>query len=286
MANRRMFSQTIIDSDDFLDMPLSTQSLYFHLAMRADDEGFINNPKKICRMIGAGQDELKILIGKRFLLHFNSGVVVIKHWLIHNMIRKDRMKETLHSEEKAQLTIKDNGIYTDSPIPVAIPDVAECQPVDNQLSAQVSIGKVRLGEVSNNIEHLDDAHEEALKLNKSFDEKMLKEKILDHFEACWKLYPVKKGKDKITLPDKKELFKYSQEQIQTCINNLVKEYPDKQYQMHGRRFFKGDFKDYLESDYKPSVSVVKKNSFNQIDERKKDNDYITAMLAKKSKAMR
>jgi len=148
MADRRMFSKTIIDSDDFLDMPLSTQSLYFHLAMRADDEGFINNPKKICRMIGSSQDELKLLIGKRFLLSFESGVVVIKHWLIHNMIRKDRMKETLYHEEKSRLGLKDNKVYTEIRESVDIPMVAERQPTDNQLSAQVSIGKDRLEEVS------------------------------------------------------------------------------------------------------------------------------------------
>lgn len=148
MAERRMFSKQIIDSDDFLDMPLSTQSLYFHLAMRADDEGFINNPKKICRMIGTGQDELKILIAKRFLLTFESGVVVIKHWLVHNMIRKDRVKETLYSEEKSLISVKDNGAYTETSEPLQLLNAAECQPNDNQMSAQVRLGEVRLGKDS------------------------------------------------------------------------------------------------------------------------------------------
>jgi len=148
MANRRMFSQTIIDSDAFLDMPLSTQALYFHLSMRADDEGFINNPNKICRMIGAGIDELKLLTAKRFIIQFQSGVVVIKHWLIHNMIRKDRMKQTLHSEEKAQIKVKDNDIYTESLVMLDTTMVALGQPNDNQMSAQDRLGKDRLGEVS------------------------------------------------------------------------------------------------------------------------------------------
>ena len=99
MAEKRMFSKKIIDSDAFLDMPLSTQALYFHLSMRADDEGFINNPKKVSRMIGCGEDDLKLLIAKNFIIPFESGVVVIKHWLIHNTIRKDRAKETLYKEE-------------------------------------------------------------------------------------------------------------------------------------------------------------------------------------------
>lgn len=81
-----MFAKAIIDSDAFLDMPLSTQALYFHLAMRADDEGFVGNPKKIQRMIGASDDDCRILISKRFILTFQSGIVVIKHWRIHNYI--------------------------------------------------------------------------------------------------------------------------------------------------------------------------------------------------------
>lgn len=112
MAEKRMFAKQIIDSDAFLDMPLSTQTLYFHLSMRADDDGFINNPKKIQRMIGASEDDLKVLIGKRFIIPFESGIVVIKHWRIHNYIQKDRYKPTAYTEERSQLKLKDNGVYT------------------------------------------------------------------------------------------------------------------------------------------------------------------------------
>jgi hypothetical protein len=107
-----MFAKTIIDSDAFLDMPLSTQGLYFHLSMRADDDGFINNPKKIQRMIGCADDDLKLLVAKNFILPFDSGVVVIKHWRIHNYIRGDRRKDTVYVEEMAQLHVKDNGAYS------------------------------------------------------------------------------------------------------------------------------------------------------------------------------
>lgn len=107
-----MFAKTIIDSDAFLDMPLSTQALYFHLSMRADDDGFINNPKKIQRMVGCGDDDLKLLMAKRFILVFESGVIVIKHWKIHNYIRNDRYKPTLYQDEKALLADKDNKAYT------------------------------------------------------------------------------------------------------------------------------------------------------------------------------
>ena len=113
MAERRMFSKQIIDSDVFLDMPQSSQNLYFHLNMRADDEGFINNPKKIMRIIGSNQNDLEILLAKRYLLSFNSGVIVIKHWKLHNKIRKDRLKETLYLDEKAQIKQKKNGNYTE-----------------------------------------------------------------------------------------------------------------------------------------------------------------------------
>jgi hypothetical protein len=94
MAEKRMFAKTIIDSDAFLEMPQSTQLLYFHLAMRADDDGFVNNIKSIMRNIGCKEDDAKVLIAKRFIIPFESGVVVIKHWRIHNYIQKDRYKQT------------------------------------------------------------------------------------------------------------------------------------------------------------------------------------------------
>ena len=108
-----MFAKTIVDSDAFLDMPLSTQSLYFHLNMRADDDGFINNPKKIQRMIGCSDDDLKLLIAKRFIIPFESGIVVIKHWKIHNYIQKDRYKPTIYQEEKNLISEKENKAYTE-----------------------------------------------------------------------------------------------------------------------------------------------------------------------------
>ena len=107
-----MFAKTIIDSDAFLDMPMSSQSLYFHLSMRADDEGFINNPKKIQRMLGASEDDLKLLIAKGFLITFDTGVVVIKHWRIHNYLQNDRVKPTVYQDERALLRIKENKSYS------------------------------------------------------------------------------------------------------------------------------------------------------------------------------
>lgn len=139
-----MFAKTIIDSDAFIDMPLSTQALYFHLSMRADDDGFINNPKKVQRMIGASDDDLKVLIMKRFIIPFESGIVAIKHWKIHNYIRNDRYKPTVYVEEKAMLTSKENGAYTESDT-FGIP--SDNQAV-YQMDTQVSIGKYSLDKVS------------------------------------------------------------------------------------------------------------------------------------------
>ena len=153
MAERRMFTKKIIDSDAFLDMPLSTQALYFHLNMRADDDGFINNPKKIQRMIGASEDDLKLLIAKRFVLAFETGVIVIKHWRMHNLIRKDRYTPTLYVEEMKSLTVKDIGSYTEKALELPEPPepATEWQPNDNQtgnhLEPQDRIGKDRIGKV-------------------------------------------------------------------------------------------------------------------------------------------
>ena len=113
MAEKRMFTQKIIDSDAFLDMPLSTQALYFHLNMRADDDGFVNSPKRIQRTIGASEDDLKLLLAKRFVIGFENGVIVIKHWRMHNTLRKDRYSPTVYQEQLALLDVKDNNTYTE-----------------------------------------------------------------------------------------------------------------------------------------------------------------------------
>lgn len=118
MADKRMIYRPIVDSDEFLEMPSSAQNLYFHLNLKADDEGFIDAPKGVARGIGASQEDLNILLDKRYILGFKgSSVMVVKHWKLHNSIRKDRLKETLYTEEKASLFEKENGAYTDHPEP-------------------------------------------------------------------------------------------------------------------------------------------------------------------------
>jgi hypothetical protein len=154
MANKRMFTVQIIDSDPFLDMPLSTQALYFHLNMRADDDGFINNPKKIQRMIGASDDDLKILIGKRFVLAFQSGVIVIKHWRMHNTLKGDRYTPTQYQEEKNTLQIKPNKAYTenDGTIPLEIGTIVEAEWNQSGTTVKRSIDKNRLDKNREEIE--------------------------------------------------------------------------------------------------------------------------------------
>lgn len=158
MAERRMFAKSVIDSDAFLDMPLSAQALYFHLSMRADDDGFVNSPRKIQRLIGCGNDDLKLLIAKKFIIPFDTGVVVIKHWKIHNYIQKDRYRPTVYQEEKSLLSTKANKAYTlEKPV-----DTPCIQNVSN-MDAQVRLGKVSLeiGKSSLELEGGEDPEEPA-----------------------------------------------------------------------------------------------------------------------------
>lgn len=111
MAQRRMFNKQITNSDDFLDMPLSSQCLYFHLSMNADDEGFINNWKSIMKLTGAKDDDLKVLIAKQYIIPFESGVLIIRHWRLNNYLRSDRFTPTNHQKELSQLVLDDNLVY-------------------------------------------------------------------------------------------------------------------------------------------------------------------------------
>lgn len=111
MASKRMIAKSIVDSDNFLEMPTTAQLLYFHLLVRGDDEGFIDNPRSIMRNVRCTEDDMRILIAKQYIIPFESGIVVIKHWKIHNYIRKDRLKATEYVDEKAMLSIGSNDVY-------------------------------------------------------------------------------------------------------------------------------------------------------------------------------
>lgn len=140
MAERRMFAKTIVTSDAFLDMPPSTRCLYFLLGMVADDDGFVNNPKSIMRQAGSTTDDMNLLIAKRFILNFKSGVVVIKHWCIHNTIQKDRYKETKYLDEKSTLLLDENKAYTEA----SQDSYPECIQGVSNTDTQVRLGKDRL----------------------------------------------------------------------------------------------------------------------------------------------
>lgn len=136
MAQRRMFSLKVVDTDEFLDMPQSTQLLYYNLAMRADDDGFVSSPKKVMKISGCGDDDIKVLVAKRYIIPFDSGVCVIRHWRVHNLIRHDRYTETEYHDEIAMLGVKD-GKYD-----IIQPDLFNVIPNGNQMAPQVRLGKV------------------------------------------------------------------------------------------------------------------------------------------------
>lgn len=258
MANKRMFTMQIIDSDAFLDMPLSTQCLYFHLNMRADDDGFIGNPKRIQRLVGASDDDLKILLGKRFLLAFEDGVMVIKHWRMHNTIRADRYTPTAYQDEASKLVLKDNKSYTiDTEIP-RLP--AGCQDV-------IPSGTTGLGLDLDKDKEKDIVHspsEPTPKISKS--------DINDLFERVWKLYPSKKGKGQVKDAQKKRLFDVGYEEleraIQRYVNDLSKDASWRKPQ-NGSTFFNSGYFDYLDANYEETSN----NADRRDDKVKAATDY-------------
>ena len=138
MAERRMFAKTIIDSDAFTEMPTSARLLYYDLSMRADDDGFVNAPRKIMKITGASDDDLKILLAKKFIIGFENGIVVIKHWKIHNYIQNDRYKPTTYKEEKSMLMLDENKAYK-------MRDNTQCIQNGYTMDTQVRLGKDSIG---------------------------------------------------------------------------------------------------------------------------------------------
>ena len=154
-----MFSLKIVDTDNFLDMPIGSRLLYYDLSMRADDDGFVDNPKKIMKIIGCAEDDFKVLIAKQYLIPFESGVCVIKHWHVHNLIRSDRYKETDYKLEKSSLVVENNKYL--------LTGTQNVIPNGNQVQPQVRLGKVRLGKdrIDNNAHALGDDNSLESKFN-------------------------------------------------------------------------------------------------------------------------
>ena len=145
MALKRMFSKLVISTDDFVDMPANSKVLYFYLMSEADDDGFVSNPRSIMRVIGASNDDMKILIAKQYVISFDSGLIVIKHWKIHNTIRKDTYKPTQHRLEKAMLSLED-GVYTTNPRNETVTVTLQNRTIDKNRLDKTRLDKNRLGD--------------------------------------------------------------------------------------------------------------------------------------------
>ena len=185
MANRRMFSLDVVDTDRFLEMPASSQNLYFHLGMRADDDGFVSSPKKITKLVNCGEDDLNVLISKGFVIAFDGGIVVIRHWKQNNYIQSDRYKQTLYQKELSALTVN-NGAYE-------ICMYTPCIQSVSKMEAQDSI------ELDSNIICSPDGDQESEKTEKqavASEEKTVLEQDTEDFEIIYKAYPKKRGKAK------------------------------------------------------------------------------------------
>lgn len=202
MAERRMFAKSIVLSDAFLDLPMSARCLYFTLGMLADDDGFIGNPKAIMRQCGASNDDILVLLQKRFLLTFESGVIVIKHWRMNNYLRNDRHISTTYVEELATLRLDEKGAYTERDR-LGIPS-------DNQMTTNgiPRIGEDRLGE-----DRLDKDREGVVSSDEDESPKqdvVPYQKVIDEFNRiCCSLRKVTVLSDKRKQAIKARLNKYS-----------------------------------------------------------------------------
>lgn len=239
MAEKRMFSKQIIDSDAFLEMPLSTQALYFHLSMRADDDGFLNNAKKVMRIIGANQNDYDLLVAKSFVIQFEDGICVIKHWRINNYLRKDRYTETIYQEEKNMLTLQPNGRYSLKDSSCEVDTFQASAPLIGRSNTQLKTEK-------NGASYTRELQNE--------------QSIEDFFESIWKLYPIKKGKGQVSKTKKKVLLRIGYEQISRCVERFTKDMNDsgrdRKYWMHGSTFFNSGYVDYLDENWKQEIDVV------------------------------
>lgn len=228
-----MFRLDVLETDAFMEMPLTTQALYFHLNLRADDDGFVGNPNQIVKLIGAGSDDLKLLIAKRFVIAFEDGVIVIKHWRMHNTLSAYRYKETNFIEDKALLKIKENKAYS--------------------LTSGEDICDERLLEIAHR--QTKDNTKTIPEKNRREENSIEKNKYICAFDEFWKNYPRKK--------DKARAYKcycarlndgYTEDQLLTaCINYAAEcdhNKTEERYIKHGATFLSVNepFLDYLKGE--------------------------------------
>lgn len=254
MANKRMIRKDVIDTDAFLDMPLSTQALYFHLNLRADDDGFVGNPKRIAALIGASEDDLKLLIAKSFVLLFENGVIVIKHWRMHNTLSANRYHETNFVDEKAMLRLKENNSYT--------------------LGAGAKIDDSHLIEMSERQQTSNRRTKDEQKTNSDIDididldiDKDKKNIYCALFEETYKVYP-RKGDKKRAYGCYQARLKegYSEEELLTATKNYAeycrKEKREQKYIKLASTFFgvNTPFVDYLNKTTPDNLIEVDENA--------------------------
>lgn len=217
MKERRTFSNQVVGSDAFLSIPAAAQALYFQLCMASDDDGIVGYVSRVISDLGLSRKELNILSNKGYIILFDSGVCAIRHWRINNTIRKDRYKPTLFDNELSMLKINENETYS----LLVEQNATEIQP-----------------EINPNVEKENTPHK--------------RESLDSFFESIWKLYPIKKGKGKVSKTQKQKLQKIGYDQIKRCVERFVeeaeKEHRDKQYWPHGSTFFNSGYIDYLDEN--------------------------------------
>lgn len=226
---RRMFSDEVTDTDAFLDMPTGSQLLYFRLGMLADDDGFISNTKLAMRAIGASEDELKILFAKKFLLPFENGICVIKHWRINNYIRKQYYKETRYTKERSMLRIKENGAYTfnlEGSIALPAGHFTTKENIKNgAVDSASTVGRHRIGK--------DRIGKDKKQLNTDADASFEYDPLFIEF---WSSYPKKVGKGAAHTAFKKIKPKVSRETADKIIASVVEHSQSTQWKKEEGQF--------------------------------------------------
>lgn len=258
MASKRMFNLDVVDTDLFLDMPTSSQALYFHLGMRADDDGFVSAPKKIAKISGCTADDLRILISKGYAIPFESGIVVLTHWNVNNnRIKSDRYRPTIYEQEKAALQ-QQNGRY------FRVGDKME--PSWNQLGdkaePQNRIDKNRVDKININTycasvpDDTKPEPEAAENTTSSAEKKKAsapnRKEANELFERLWSLYPSKKGKGQVSDRKKAELLKVGYKEMSRAIKRYkecLEKDADWRKPQNGSTFFNSGYIDYLDKNY-------------------------------------
>lgn len=250
MANKRMFSLDVVDTDMFLEMPASTQALYFHLSMRADDDGVVSSPKKIVKIVGCAMDDLRLLVTKGYVIPFDNGVVVVTHWSINNnQIRSDRYKASRY-QDVIELLEKNGGVYRMS---------TECLPNVYQMSdilePQNRLDKNSIDKSINNI--CASVPDDTAKANR-------KKEANELFEQLWKAYPSKKGKAQVSDTAKARLLKIGYDEMMRAIDRYtydLEKDSDWRKPKNGSTFFNSGYVDYLDANYKSIEDAQKESDY-------------------------